>query len=285
MKPPPFGYVAADTVDGALTALSEPDAVVLAGGQSLLLELAYRDVRPRLVVDINRIAGLSDVRLDGNSLRIGALVRHRQLEQPRRHSDPVLRLLAMAAPMVAHPPIRTRGTFCGSVAWGHPAAEWNAVLTGLGGTVHLASTAGARDVPAAEFYLGDRRTGRRPDELITAVSLPRWPPGSGVGFAEHRRTHASFAVVAAAVTLTAESGRLTGAAVGLAGVADTPVAGSSYEAALAGVQIGRAVDVVAAVEAGTGDAYRDAVTTELVRRAVATAIDDLQYGNSAKELA
>lgn len=284
VKPPAFGYVAPATVDEALTALSETGAMVLAGGQSLVLELAYRDTRPRVVVDINRIPGLSGLQSTEKSLRIGALVRHRELEQTRRHPDAVLRLLAMAAPMVAHPPIRVRGTFCGSVAWGHPAAEWNAVLTGLAGMVHLASAAGARDVLAGEFFLGDRRTARRPGELITAVSLPSWPTGSGVGFAEHRRTHASFAFVAAAVALTAESGRLTRAAVGLAGVGDTPVAGSAYEAALIGVQIDRAVDAVAAVQPATGDGYRDAVTTELVRRAVRTAIADLQDATGTKEL-
>lgn len=284
VKPPPFGYRAPDTVDDALAALSESGAVVLAGGQSLLLELAYRDSRPSLVVDINRVSALSGLDHSPAFVRIGALVRHRELERTDRHPDAVRRLLAMAAPLVAHPPIRVRGTFCGSVAWGHPAAEWNAVLTGLRGTVHLSSAAGSRDVPAAGFFLGDRRTQRRPGELVTAVSLPTWPTGSGVGFAEHRRTHASFAFVAAAVALTAQSGRLTRVAVGLAGVADTPVTGDDFEAALIGVDLDRAVAAVGGVRAHTGDDYRDAVTTELVRRAVAAAVADL-HASWARESA
>jgi carbon-monoxide dehydrogenase medium subunit len=258
-----------------LSALSEPGAAVLAGGQSLLLELAYRDVRPRLLVDINRLPGMSTTTYTDGFLRIGALVRHRQLEQEQRHPDAVLRLLAAVAPLVAHPPIRVRGTFCGSVAWGHPAAEWNAVLTGLAGTVHLVSMAGARDVPASDFFVGDRRTERRPGELVTGVSLPLWPAGAGVGFAEHRRTHASFASVAAVVALTAASGRVTRAAVGLAGVAATPVAGSAQEAALLGAAVERAAEAVSAVPADTGDDHRDAVTATLVRRAVEQAVADL----------
>jgi carbon-monoxide dehydrogenase medium subunit len=284
VKPPAFGYLAPDNIGDTLEALSSTGAVVLAGGQSLLLELAYRDVRPRVVIDINRIPGLSDIQRDDGSVRIGALVRHRRFEQKQRHPDAVLRLLAMAAPLVAHPPIRARGTFCGSVAWGHPAAEWNAVLTGLAGTVHLASAAGARDVPAVDFFLGDRRTARRPGELVTAVSVPLWPPDSGIGFVEHRRTHASFALVAVAVALTAQSGRLTRAAIGLAGIADTPLVGSAYEAALIGVETARAIDALAAVHPATGDDYRDAVTAELVRRAVARAISDLQHNTGRTDL-
>ncbi|MGH9124881.1 MAG: FAD binding domain-containing protein, partial [Acidimicrobiales bacterium] len=217
MKPPSFTYQRAGSIDEATAMLAThgDDAAVLAGGQSLLIELRLRRVRPRVVVDIDR-AG--DGRLRAfDSGWIGALVRHRELETGGP-GGPLAALLARVAPWVAHPPIRTRGTFGGSVAWGHPCAEWNAVVAGLGGTISLARAGGERTLTADDWYLGPYRTARRPDEVVTGVTLPVLPAGTGIGFAEHRRTSASFALVAAVAAVAVDGdGRVAAAHVGVAG--------------------------------------------------------------------
>lgn len=277
MKPAPFEYVAPRSVDEALDQLDAEQATVLAGGQSLLLELVYRDARPRRLVDINRLTELDQLTVDDDAVSIGALVRHRAFDSDhRQQSEPVLRLLHRAAPLVAHPPIRARGTFCGSIAWAHPHSEWNAIAVACRASVHTRSrSGGARTVAADEWFQGERRSARRPDELVVAVTVPRLPAGTGVGFAEHRRTAASFADVAAAVTVTVTDGVVSRAQVGLAGVADRPTLGAGYEAALTGCVVADAVDAVGDVTLGSGDRYRDAVATELVRRAVGQAAGEL----------
>jgi aerobic carbon-monoxide dehydrogenase medium subunit len=275
VKPASFDYLAARSIDEATAALQAPGARVLAGGQSLVLEMVYRETRPATVVDINAVPGLDTVRTVDGALHIGATVRHADLER----ADPtaaVPRLLARAAPYVAHPPIRARGTFCGSVAWAHPSAEWNAITAALAGTVHLLSAGGQRSVPAALWYLGDRQTARRPDELVAGVSLPVLAGPAGVGFAEHRRTHASFASVAVAVALEAEDGVVRAAHVGLAGVSPTPVRAAHVEDALRGRPVADAAEVAASALERPGADHRAAVSVELLRRAVREAAGELR---------
>jgi aerobic carbon-monoxide dehydrogenase medium subunit len=272
VKPAPFDYVAPTTVEEAVEALAEDGAVVLAGGQSLVLELVYRDQRPRLLVDVNAVGGLSEVREDDHGLRLGALVRHAQLEQGG--AGPVRRLLAQVAPYVAHPPIRARGTFCGSLAWGHPAAEWNAVALVLDAEVHVRGTGGARVVAAADWFVGERRTSRRPDELVVEVVLPVPPAGTAVGFAEHRRTHASFADVAVVAAALVRAGQVEQVRLGVAGLADRPVRLSEVEEALVGVGAGDlAVRAREEARARLGDEdHRSALAGELAARALALAV-------------
>lgn len=273
VKPPRFDYAAVRTVEEAVAALSDPGAVVLAGGQSLLLELVYRERRPRMLVDVNGVRELDAVGADNGALRIGALVRHRALESS--DGSPTRRLLARAAPYVAHPPIRSRGTFGGSVAWGHRAAEWNAVCAALGAVVHVRSAHGTRAVPAAEWYVADRRTARQPGELVTAVSLPQPPSRSGVGFAEHRRTHGTFADAAVAAVVVVEGDAIVFARGGVAGPAPVPQRLPAVEDAL--LASGRSAAVSAAGAAARDPLWPEhlgAVAAELVRRSVSQALDD-----------
>lgn len=238
MKPPPFAYRQASSVAEAAAVLAESgdEAAVLAGGQSLLIELCYRRLHPRLVLDINPARELEGITAEEGWARIGALVRHRELERPAL-ADPVGRLLGLAARYVAHPPVRARGTLAGSVAWAHPAAEWCAVTAGLDGSVEVASTAGRRTVPASQWFAGPHRTIRRPDEVVTAVRLPLLGDGTGVGFAEHRRTHASFAMAAVMTAVRITRGRVDWARIGLAGAAEVPVRALAAEQLLAGQEL------------------------------------------------
>jgi aerobic carbon-monoxide dehydrogenase medium subunit len=284
MKPAPFDYLAPDSVAEAVAALAEhgPEAAVLAGGQSLLIDLRYRRSRPAVLVDINRIAALSEVTTDDRTVQIGALVRHAQLERAR-FEGPLADLFRRVAPNVAHPPIRARGTFVGSLAWAHPAAEWGALAAALGGEVELSGPAGSRQVPARLWFRGAFTTARRPDELVTGVRLPLLAPDTVVRFAEHRRTHGSFGLAAAVVAVQVQDGRVEWVRIGLANAADVPLRALAAEEVLLGqraspellreaaAQAAAAADPVAEPYASV--AYRRHVLKVLVRRCLTQAVE------------
>lgn len=253
MKPALFDYVAARSEADAVAALADGDTRVLAGGQSLVLEMNFRTARPRRLVDINRIEAFDRLRHDDTGLHIGPLVRHRVFESDRI-SGPLGLLLRRVVHHIAHPPIRARGTMLGSLAYAHPAAEWPAVATALGAEFTLASAQGRRVLDADDFFTGPFATARRPEELLAEVRLPLLTPGTGVGFAEHRRTHASFAQLAVVAAVTVTDGVVTAAAVGLVNAADRPVKAHAAEAAL----IGRPPDDAAFADAAAAAAARDA---------------------------
>jgi carbon-monoxide dehydrogenase medium subunit len=230
LKPAPFEYRRPGSVEGALELLAAhgDDAQVLAGGQSLMLELNYRRIEPRLLVDINGVPGLDRADATGGRLRIGALARHARFERPAGN-DPLGRLLARLSRSIGHPPIRNRGTMVGSLAYAHPAAEWPVLAVALDADLTMVSAGGSRIVPARAFFTGPFRTERRPDELITEVALPLLAPEARIGFVEHRRTQASFAVVAAIAVLEGGTAR-----VAIAGAADRPLRAEAAEQVLAG---------------------------------------------------
>jgi carbon-monoxide dehydrogenase medium subunit len=277
MKPAPFDYHAPSSVDEALALLAQhgSDAAVLAGGQSLLIELRYRDRHPALLVDINRIPALAGIAADNGSVRIGALARHEQLEYAQ-FDDPLAELLRRTARQIGHPPIRTRGTFVGSLAWAHPAAEWGAVAAALQARLILRSAAGQREIGADEWYRGAFTTAREADELIGAVDLPLLGPDVSVRFAELRRTHASFALVAAVVAVRLAGGRVSWARIGLAGAAEVPLRAGGAERILLDQEPSPEL-IRAAAEQAAADcdpvpephcsvAYRRHVVSVLVRR-------------------
>jgi carbon-monoxide dehydrogenase medium subunit len=253
MKPAPFEYVAARSADDVVAALAGGRTDVLAGGQSLVLEMNYRARRPVRLVDINRVPGFERLERDGDVLRVGPLVRHRAFEGDSV-GGPLGALLRRVVHHIAHPPIRARGTMLGSLAYAHPAAEWPAVATALGAELDLAGPDGHRTVPAGDFFRGPFATDRRADELIAEVRLPVLPPGTRVGFAEHRRTHASFAQLAVVAAVTVTDGNVSSARIGLVNAADRPVRARAAESAL----LGRPFDDPALTAAGRAAADRDA---------------------------
>ncbi|MBV1798871.1 xanthine dehydrogenase family protein subunit M [Siccirubricoccus sp. G192] len=220
MKPAPFDYLRAETLEEALEALHQAgtEARVLAGGQSLLPMLNMRLARPALLVDIMPIAALREVADAAGALRIGAGIRQAAL-QARPGLARQQPLLAAALPWVGHAQTRSRGTLCGSVAHADPSAEIPLVLVAMGGHVHLRSRRGARRVAAEEFFTGMMATTRAEEEMIEAITLPHAAPDSGHAFREVGRRHGDFAITACAAVVDARSARL---AVG--GVADRPVA-------------------------------------------------------------
>jgi len=219
MKPAPFDYCRAGSLAEAHDVLAAEggDAAVIAGGQSLVPLLSMRMARPKVLLDIMRVAELGGIRIEDNAIRVGASVRQAELlawPELAKHQP----LLSAALPWVGHWQTRARGTVCGSVALADPSAELPLVLTALGGEIVLSSRTGRRSVQAAEFFSGIMSTTRRDDELIEAVSFPCRRKGEGFAFREFARRHGDFAIVACAAIASDKSVRL---AVG--GVADRPV--------------------------------------------------------------
>lgn len=203
MKPARFEYFAPRTLDEALALLARhgAEAKVLAGGQSLVPLMNMRLARPSVVVDINRIPGLGDVREADGGLVLGALTRQRVLERAQmvRARAP---LLAEAAPLIGHLQTRTRGTVGGSCAHADPAAELPACAVALDALFSLAGARGRRSVRAAEFYVGLMTTALAPDELLVELRVPPAPmPWTGTGLVEIARRHGDFALVGAAAVI------------------------------------------------------------------------------------
>jgi carbon-monoxide dehydrogenase medium subunit len=202
MKPAPFEYVAPRTRAEAVDALADGQGTVLAGGQSLVLEMNYRTRRPARLVDINRVDGFAGLSIVDGALRVGPLVRHRAFESGVA-DGPTGRLLRDVARHIAHPPIRARGTMLGSLAYAHPAAEWPSLAVLLDATLTL----NERTVAAEDFFTGPFETVRRPEELLLLATLPLLPDGTKVAFIEHRRTHATFAQLAVMVAVEPSGAR------------------------------------------------------------------------------
>lgn len=199
MKPPPFDYLSASTLDDVWEALDQDDDVkVIAGGQSLVPLLNLRFASPSLLVDITRLDKLKGVGFDGAVLRINALTRHIEVEKLALVVEQAP-LLARAASWVAHPQIRNRGTLGGSVAHSDAAAEFPAALLALDATMVVWSRGGERRIQATDFFNSYFTTALAPGELLAAVDLPVGAPGASWGFAEFARRRGDYAIGGAAV--------------------------------------------------------------------------------------
>ncbi|WP_250033837.1 FAD binding domain-containing protein [Paractinoplanes maris] len=252
-------YVAARSPDEVLAVLADGQASVLAGGQSLVLEVTSRAAQPRRLVDINRVAEFEVLDQTDGMLRVAPLVRHRVFESDAI-DGPLGDLLRVIVRHIGHPPIRARGTMLGSLAYAHPAAEWPVAAAVLGAELDLAGPDGRRTLTAEQFFTGPFTTARRPEELLVEVRLPALPAGTGAGYAEHRRSHAKFVEGAAIVAVTVADGLVTGAAIGLVNVGPCPVRARAAEAALIGGPFCDAAIIEAARVAAEIDADNRAMT-------------------------
>jgi aerobic carbon-monoxide dehydrogenase medium subunit len=225
VKPSPFGYSRPESVDEALSILAGhgADGKVLAGGQSLLPILSMRLAAPHHLVDINRLAELDYVIVDGSTVRVGALARHARVlaDTAARAAQP---LLAQALALVAHATIRNRGTTVGSIVHADPSAEMTAVLALLGGSVRVASTTEQRDVAADKFFLGPLESAVAPGDLALEVSFPALEQRAGTAFVEVSRRQGDYAVcgVGALVELDGD-GAVSTARTAYLSVAPTPL--------------------------------------------------------------
>ena len=224
MKPPTFQYERAESLDAALNLLArEPDAKLLAGGQSLVALMNLRLASPDILVDIGNLDELRYTRVDGSMLRVGAMTTQAELEAEGAVQD-VCPLLAKAVGYIAHGAIRNRGTVGGSIAHADPAAELPVVLAALDGEVTIATTGGAvRVVSAGSFFRGFLMTSVEPHEVITEVAFPVARAEEHFAFEEFARRPGDFALVSVACKVTVAGEGVTSVRVALGGVGATPI--------------------------------------------------------------
>jgi carbon-monoxide dehydrogenase medium subunit len=269
--PAPFSFVRAGSVDEAVDALGEygEDAKLLAGGHSLLPLMKLRLATPSVLVDVNDIGDLAEIRIDGDEVVVGGLARHCELV-----SSGVLRehvpLLSAAAETVGDPQVRHRGTLAGSLAHGDPASDLPAAVLALGGTIVVRGGSGVRSIAADDFFLGFLETALAPDEMITEVRLPSCT-GAGWGFEKFNRRAQDWAIVGVAAVGGPRPG------VALVNMAPTTVRATSVETALlAGASARDAAELADADTDPSADVNASAeFRRHLARVLVRRALDDV----------
>lgn len=254
MKPAAFDYFAPKSIDEALSLLATHgyDAKPLAGGQSLVPTMNFRLAQPAVLVDLNSIDELFFIRENGEGLRIGAMTRQHTVEcSPLvQHRSP---LIHETMPHIAHPQIRNRGTFGGSLAHADPASELPALAVTLDARMRVQSSRGERWVAARDFYLDLFATDLQPDELLVEIAIPDLPAHTGWAFDEVARRHGDYAMAGAAATVTlAGDGTIAAARLVYLSVGDYPTEAFQAEALLIGEQptaaVIRAAAEIAAVQ-------------------------------------
>jgi carbon-monoxide dehydrogenase medium subunit len=291
MKPAPFKYIAASSLDHALALKAEygDDARFLAGGQSLLPAMNFRLSQPPVLIDVNPLdecAGIT--RSEGGEIHVGALTRYRELER----TGDFLRLcplFADALPHIAHPQIRNRGTIGGNLAHADPASELPAIAVAMEARMRLRFSTGDREIAASEFFIGLLTTDIAANEMLVDIVFPAPKPRSGACFMEIARRRGDFALAGVAATVTLdEERRCTGVRLALCGVGETPVDASHAASRLIGRQCTReAIDAVA-LEVGNTIApsgnvhaspdYQRHIAFVLTKRALETAHTRVGHG-------
>ena len=282
MKPPLFRYQAPRTLDEAVVALSsDPDAMVLAGGQSLVPAMNFRLARPSLLVDIQHVAELKGISIEHGQIVVKAMTRHREIELDDRvrKTNP---LIAEAMAHVAHVPIRHRGTVVGSLCHADGAAEVPLILVLLGGSIVVEGPSARREIKADDFFRFHLTTSRKRNEIAVEARFPVLPADSGWAFDEVTRRHGDYAIagVGALVRMDA-SGRTRDIRLAACGVAARPIRLLEAEKLLVGTALDE-VELKAAGEAAAASvtapddmhassAYRRRVVATLVRRLAAKA--------------
>ncbi|MFI5614315.1 FAD binding domain-containing protein [Amycolatopsis sp. NPDC051903] len=236
MYPSRFRYEAPRSLAEALDLLHSggDEAKVLAGGQSLVPLMKLRFASPSLVVDINNIRGLAHHELDAaGNLHVGALCRHADLERSEllKSTQPTM---AAAAPLVADPIVRNRGTLVGSLCHADPQGDWASVVLALDGSIVAEGPAGRRTIAARDFVLGPFQNALAPDEIAVeaVIPAPRGTPSGG--YLKLERRVGDFATVGVAVAIETQSGTVTRAGIALTGVGASTIEATDAEHALVG---------------------------------------------------
>lgn len=280
MKLPAFEYASPATLAEALTLLASNKGMAksIAGGQSLLPMMAYRMAAPALLVDLRKVPNLNRIDVGADGVRLGAMVRWRDIENDARliKAQP---LLLTAIGHVAHYQIRNRGTVGGSVAHADPAAEMPGIAVTCDAELTLAGPTGSRVLGASDFFLGPLTTALAEDELVVEIHLPHWPAQRRWGFQEFARRPHDFAVAGIAVFYDPDqAGRATGVHIGVFGACSRPQRLAQVEQLLEGRTLDQALmqaageAAAAAVDAPedfhASAAYRRALVSTLVERAL-----------------
>jgi aerobic carbon-monoxide dehydrogenase medium subunit len=279
--PAAFDYTAPSTVEEAVAALGAAgeDAKILAGGQSLLPVLRMRMADPQVIVDLGRIPDLRGVREEGDSLVVGAMATHYEVQRDsliNQHAS----LIALATHTVADPQVRHRGTFGGSLAHADPAGDLPAPVLALDAEMVVAGPNGRRVVPAAEFFVDFFTTALQPGELLVEVRLPKFT-GWSAHYEKFNRVAQAWSMVGVAAAVRVDGGTIAEARVGLTNMGPTPIRASGVEQALVGRPATAATIREAASHATEGTSptsdasadaeYRGHLAQVLTGRAVAAA--------------
>jgi carbon-monoxide dehydrogenase medium subunit len=291
MKLPDIDYARPASLDEAVRLLADPDAKLLAGGQSLIPMMAYRLATPRLLVDIGGIPGLDSVVVHSDGVRLGARVRWRDIETnqnlPRAHP-----LLCEGVRHIAHYQIRNRGTVGGSLAHADPAAELPALALACDAVIVVVGAEGPRSIAAQDFLVGPLTTALQASEIITEIRLPAWPAGRRYAFEEFSRRRGDFALAGVCLAYDLDgSGCVVEPRVVGFGAPDMPLRVARLETYLAGRRLDRqtceaAASIASAAIEAVGDihapaAYRRSVFGTLVERALLRSIDRTPGGPDA----
>ncbi|HXB46860.1 MAG TPA: xanthine dehydrogenase family protein subunit M [Streptosporangiaceae bacterium] len=236
MYPSRFRYEAPHSLAEAIGLLADGGDVakVLAGGQSLIPLMKLRFAAPELIVDINNLPGLNYHRLDPDgTLRIGALCRHVDLERSEllANTQPTM---AAAAPLIADPIVRNRGTLVGSLCHADPQGDWASVVLSLGGSVVAQGPAGRRAILLTDFVTGPFQTVLAPDEIAIEAVIPPAQGARSGGYLKLERRVGDFATVGVAVSVEISGGVVRRAGIALTGVGGSTIAATEAAAALTG---------------------------------------------------
>ena len=272
MYPTQTTYHRATSVSEAVQLLASNDgAKVLAGGHSLIPMMKLRLASPSVLVDIGRIEEMKGISADGAGLSIGALTTQAEIASSGLVKERAT-ALAEAAGLVGDPAVRNRGTIGGNVSHSDPASDLPTVLTALGATYNITGSGGQRSVAAADFSTGLLETALGEDEILTSVSVPAAPSGSGSAYVKFPHPASRYAVVGAAAVVAVQGGRCASASVVVGGVEATPTRASSVESALAHADLNdEALGAAAAAVAGDfqGDPMSDIFASAEYRQAMA----------------
>jgi CO/xanthine dehydrogenase FAD-binding subunit len=236
MKPAPFKYIAATSLEHALSLKAEhgDDAKFLAGGQSLIPTMNFRLARPAVLIDINEIRELAGIRPSAAATRIGPLTRYRALQRDAALAH-LFPLIAEALPHIAHPQIRNRGTIGGNLSHADPASELPMIALALGARFQVRTATQHRWIEASDFFVGALTTDLKPDEMLVEIELPLPKPRTGCCFMEIARRRGDFAIVGvAAMMMIGERDECTHVRLSFCGVGETPVDASSAANVLVG---------------------------------------------------
>jgi carbon-monoxide dehydrogenase medium subunit len=241
MIPGPFNYHRPATVAEAARLLSTlgNEARPLAGGHSLIPMMKLRLATPEHLVDLQGIEGLRGIRREGSRIVVGAMTTQHGLLASSEIAKS-LPILHEAALLIADPQVRYKGTIGGNVANGDPGNDMPALMMTLGATYRLEGAAGAREVPAAEFYQGAYFTALEPGEILTSVSIPVPVAGHGYAYEKLKRKVGDYATAAAAVVLTMAGGKVVSCAIGLTNLSEKPLLATEAAQAVIGASLDEA---------------------------------------------
>jgi aerobic carbon-monoxide dehydrogenase medium subunit len=281
MIPLSFDYEVAESVDHAVELLGQhgEEAKLLAGGHSLLPIMKLRLAAPAVLVDLGRVEELRYIRDEGETIAIGAMTRHTDVEH-----DPLLQeqcgLLAYTASLVGDPQVRHRGTIGGSISHGDAASDLPSALLALEGTFVIKGSGGERTVAADDFFQDYLQTDLAPDEVLTEIRVPKLGSNSGWSYKKFNRRAQDWAVVGVAAVVERSNGSIGSARIGLTNMGSTPLRASAAESAFSGADTASVAEAASSADEGTSPAsdiaasaeYRRHLARVLTRRAVEEAL-------------